>query len=66
MNILQAIQQQSSPMYNYQSMLQNNPNYKQAMHIIQQNGGDPQKAFYSQASLMGINPNQVLNMLRMQ
>lgn len=45
-------------------MISGNPNLKQVMDFIQQNGGDPQKAFYALAEQKGINPQDVLDMLK--
>ena len=45
-------------------MMSNNPNLKQAMDFIQQNGGDPQKAFYALAEKSGVNPQDILDMLK--
>ena len=43
---------------------QNNPNMQKANQLIQQNGGDARKAFYSLANQMGVNPDEILSMLR--
>ena len=45
-------------------MLQNNPNMQKVNQLIQQNGGNAQKAFYSLAKQMGVDPNQILNMIK--
>jgi len=44
--------------------LANNPQYQQIMNLLRENGNDPQKAFYALASQMGINPNDILKMLK--
>lgn len=36
----------------------------QIQRIIQQYGGDPKTAFYNYAEANGIDPNEVLNMLK--
>ena len=46
------------------SMIQNNPNLKQVMDIINQSGGDPKKAFYALAEQKGVNPQEILDMLK--
>ena len=43
---------------------QNNPNMQKVNQLIQQNGGDAQKAFYSLANQMGVDPNEILSMLK--
>ena len=45
-------------------MLQNMPQYKQVMDLVQQSGGDPKAAFYKLAQQRGIDPNEILNALR--
>ena len=47
-----------------QSMLMNNPNYKFVMDYVNQNGGDPKSAFYKMAKEKGVDPNQILSMLK--
>ena len=53
---------------NPQAMLmqlaQTNPNMKQVMEIVQQYGGDAEKAFYAVAQQKGIDPQQILNLLK--
>ena len=38
----------------------NNPQIKQVMEYINQNGGDPQTAFYKLAKEKGVDPNEIL------
>lgn len=45
-------------------LMMNNPNYNNVIQYIQANGGDPKRAFYKMAQEKGINPNDVLNMLK--
>ena len=45
-------------------LVQNNPNLHQAMDLIQQSGGDPQKAFYTLCNQRGIDPQQILNAMK--
>lgn len=45
-------------------LMQNNPNYRQVTELINQNGGDAKKAFYALAEQQGIDPNEILDMLR--
>lgn len=40
-----------------------NPLVANVMNLINQYGGDPKKAFYSEASKIGVDPNQILNEL---
>lgn len=54
----------SDPMKVLQSMAQTNPKIKQAFDYVQQNGGDVQSAFYKLAEQNGVDPNNILNMIR--
>lgn len=54
----------ANPMQTLQSMAQTNPQIKEAMDYIQNNGGDAQSAFYKLAEQRGIDPNNILNMIK--
>ena len=45
-------------------LMRNNPQYRQVTELINQNGGDPKRAFYALAQQQGIDPNEILDMLR--
>lgn len=45
-------------------LIQTNPNMKQVMEIVQQYGGDANKAFYALAKEKGIDPQQILDLLK--
>jgi len=45
-------------------LMQNNPQMKQVMDIVNQYGGDANKAFTETAQHMGINPNEIMDMLK--
>ena len=47
-----------------QTMLKSHPQYQNVMRIVEQYGGDPQKAFYELAKQKGVNPDDILNMLK--
>lgn len=63
-NMMQAVRSAGNPQAMFNQMMQNNPQYKQAMQIIQQNGNDPKAAFYALAQQKGIDPEQVISMLK--
>jgi hypothetical protein len=44
--------------------LMQGPQYQQAMNLIQQAGGDARAAFYQLAQQKGVDPNQILSMLK--
>lgn len=45
-------------------MVMSNPQLKQVMDIVQQHGGDSMKAFYAVAKEKGVDPNEILNMMK--
>lgn len=45
-------------------MMQNNPQLQNAMRLVKQAGGDPKKAFYDLAQQRGVDPEEILNMLK--
>ena len=49
---------------NPQTMIQQLPQFKQVMDYVNENGGDPQRAFYKMADQMGINPDDIINQLK--
>lgn len=63
-NMMQMMRGASNPQGMLQQMMQNNPQYQQAMQIVQQAGGDPKKAFYQMANQMGVNPDEIMGMLK--
>jgi len=59
--MLKMIKSGSNPKAMIESMASNNPQIQQA---IQQAGGDPRKAFYAMAQQMGVDPEEILNMMK--
>ena len=55
-----------NPQMMLEQMMQSNPQMKNIMNYINQNGGDPKQAFYKMAQEKGIDPNQILNFLKNQ
>lgn len=45
-------------------MLQQMPQYKQVMDVVNANGGDAKAAFYSKAHEMGIDPDEIIKAMR--
>ena len=64
MNVVQAIRMSRNPNLMLQQLAQNNPNVANAISLIRQYGGDPQKAFFEEAKRRGVDPNQIIGMLR--
>lgn len=62
--MMQMLRASKDPQQMLQSMASQNPQIKQIMDYIQQSGGDAKAAFYKLANEKGIDPNQILNMLK--
>lgn len=45
-------------------LISNNPQMKPVMDAINAAGGDSQKAFYNMAEKMGVDPQEILNMMK--
>ena len=61
--LMQTVKMAQDPQAALTSALQNNPNYQQAMHLINQAGGDPVRAFQNLAKQNGIDPETILRNL---
>lgn len=61
MGMLQGAQ---NPTAMLNQMVQSNPQLKQVMDIVNANGGNPEKAFYATAEKYGVDPQEILNMLK--
>lgn len=60
-SMINMFKNSNNPQMLVQNMLQSNP---QVQQLLQQSGGDPKTAFYNLAKQKGINPDEILNMLR--
>lgn len=63
-NMMNLVKNAGNPTAMLQEMVQNNPQMRQVFDIVNQSGGDPKQAFYKLAEQKGIDPEQVLQMLR--
>ena len=62
--MMKTVQMARNPQMMIQAMMRSNPAMKQAMDYINQNGGDPEQAFYKLADEKGVNPQDILNTFR--
>ena len=62
--MMQMVRGAQNPNAMLQMMAQQNPQLQQAMSVVQQAGGDPQKAFYALCKQRGVDPQQILNALK--
>ena len=63
-NMMSMVRMSQNPQAMIQQIMQNNPNMKQVMEIVQQYGGDASRAFYTLAEQKGINPQEILDLLK--
>ena len=62
--MLGMVNASQNPQSTLNQLRMNNPQMKQVMDVVNQYGGDPQKAFYAIAEQQGVNPQEILNMLK--
>ncbi len=62
--MLQLVRSSNNPGAALQMMAQKNPQLKQVMDVVNQSGGEPQKAFYTLCQQRGVDPQQILNALK--
>lgn len=60
---MNAVRSAGNPQAMMSQMMQNNPQYSQAMKLVQEAGGDARAAFYTLAQQQGVDPNEILKML---
>lgn len=58
------VRQSNNPEQAMEKVLPNLPKYREIMQYIQNNGGDAKTAFYNMAAQKGINPEEILNLLK--
>jgi hypothetical protein len=58
--IFSLLKNANNPMAMLQNMAMTDPRIQEAIQVIQQNGGNPQQAFYAEAQRLGINPADTL------
>lgn len=63
-SVMQMIQNSNNPSAMLQTLMMQNPKLQSVMQFINQNGGDPKAAFYALAKQKGVDPNEVINMLK--
>lgn len=62
--MMNAVRNMSSPQGMMKNVMMQNPQMREVMQYVERYGGDAQKAFYSLAEQKGVNPQEVLNMLK--
>lgn len=64
LNQIAQVRGMMSPQNMVNRALMNNPQMKQAMDYVNANGGDAKAAFYKLAGEMGVDPEEILKVLR--
>jgi len=59
-----VVRNSRNPQMMMMQLAQSNPQMKQAIEYIGQNGGNAKEAFYALAKQKGVNPDTILNMFR--
>ena len=60
--MIDTVKMAQNPQLALNQMIMSNPQLKQVMEIVNQYGGDPDKAFRSVAEQYGINPQEIMNL----
>ena len=63
-NLMGMLRNANNPQAMLTQMAQNNPQLKQVLDIVQKHGGDPMTAFRAEAQARGMDPDQIMGMLR--
>lgn len=63
-NWVNQLKGMSNPNEGLKMLISQNPQLQQVMNLIQQSGGNPKQAFMKMAQMKGINPQQIINMLK--
>ena len=61
MNMVRAAR---NPQAALEQMIMSNPQLQPVMDIIRKYGGDPMRALWSEAEANGIDPNEIMNLLK--
>ena len=62
--MMNMVRSAANPQAMLNQMIMNNPQLKQVMDIVQKHGGDPMTAFRAEAQERGVDPDEIMGMLR--
>ena len=62
--LMSMVRAAKDPQAALNQLAMNNPQLKQVMDIVQKHGGDPMTAFRNEAAAMGVDPDEIMNMLK--
>ena len=62
--LFSMVKNAGNPQVMLNQMMASNPKMKEVMDFVNQNGGDPKRAFYALAKQKGVDPEEILKELR--
>ena len=62
--MLGMVRSASDPNAMLNMMAQSNPQLRQVLNLVQQAGGSPEKAFLTACEQRGVNPQEIIDMLK--
>lgn len=62
--MMDTVRKAGNPQAMLTQMASNNPQLREVMTYVNQNGGDAKKAFYQMAQQKGVNPDEILAILK--
>ena len=62
--MMSAVRSAQNPQLALNNLIMQNPQMKQVMDIVQKHGGDPMTALRKEAEAAGINPEEIMGMLK--
>ncbi len=63
-SMMQMLKSAGNPQMMLQQMMSQNPQLQNVMQYVNANGGNAKEAFYKLAKEKGVNPNDILQMLK--
>lgn len=63
-NLMNAVKTAQNPEAMLNMLANKNPQLKKAIGLINQNGGNAKETFYKLANKLGVNPDDILSMLK--
>ena len=62
--MMAAVRSAQNPQLALNQLIMNHPQMKQVMDVISKAGGDPRRAFYELAQQKGVDPQEILDMMK--
>lgn len=63
-SMINMVKSAGNPQAMMNQLIQTNPQIRNVMNYVNQNGGDPKRAFYQMAQQKGVNPDEILKLFR--